>query len=180
MNENLFKKIKSEKVYKGIFFTIRKDTFKKQKIIIRKDFIESTEGVLILPITENGKLILIKQYRPNIGNIYEVPAGAIKRKETPLKAAKRELKEEAGFYANKWKLISKHLNSVYEMGYNYYFIAYELRETKKNPDKDECIKNTITVSPSKALKMIKNNNIPCLKSKAIIWNYLLNILYVKL
>jgi len=167
-----FTKINSEIVYTGDFFKIRKDRYKNNDVLIEKDFIETTEGVLILPIDKDGKIILIKQFRPNIGSIYEVPAGAINKSETPLQAAKRELKEEAGFIARKWKLVSKHLNSVYEIGFNYYFIASELTVTKNNPDSDENIDSIIKVSPKKALQMIQNNQIPCLRSKGIIWNYL--------
>ena len=172
MKKTNFAKITSEIVYTGEFFKIRKDRYKNNNVLIEKDFIEATEGVLILPIDKNDNIILIKQFRPNIGTIYEVPAGAIKRDETPLQAAKRELKEEAGFIAKKWKLVSKHLNSVYEIGFNYYFIASEITETKNNPDSDETIDSIIKVSPEKALQMIQNNQIPCLRSKGIIWNYL--------
>lgn len=174
MKKANFTKINSEIVYAGEFFKIRKDRYKNNDVLIEKDFIETTEGVLILPVDKNNKIILIKQFRPNIGTIYEVPAGAIKKNEAPLQAAKRELKEEAGFIAKKWKLVSKHLNSVYEIGFNYYFIASELTETKTSPDSDENIDNIIKVSPKKALQMIKNNQIPCLKSKGIIWNYLVH------
>lgn len=172
MIKSNLKKITSEIVYKGEFFKIRKDRYKNNNSLIEKDFIETTEGVLVLPITEDKQIILIRQYRPNIGNIYEVPAGAIKKNETPLQAAKRELKEEAGLVAKKWKLASKHLNSVYEIGFNYYYIATELKETKTNLDNDENINSIIKVTPKRALQMTKNNQIPCLKSKGIIWNYL--------
>lgn len=172
MKKTDFLKINSEIVYKGDFFKIRKDRYKNNNVLIEKDFIETTEGVLILPVDKNDKIILIKQFRPNIGAIYEVPAGAINKNETPLQAAKRELKEETGFIAKKWRLVSKHLNSVYEIGFNYYFIASELTKTKTNPDSDENIDSIIRVSPQKALQMIQNNQIPCLKSKGIIWNYL--------
>lgn len=122
MKKAIFAKINSEIVYKGEFFKIRKDRYKNNNVLITKDFIETTEGVLILPIDNRNKIVLIKQFRPNIGTIYEVPAGAINKNEMPLQAAKRELKEEAGFIAKKWKLVSKHLNSVYEIGFNYYLL----------------------------------------------------------
>lgn len=72
------------------------------KRIIREKIIKGkTDGsaVTILPITEEGKIILIMQPRvftkETVG--IELPAGYIESKETPLEAAQRELLEETGF-----------------------------------------------------------------------------------
>lgn len=56
------------------------------------------KAVGILAVTNDAKIILIRQFRPAIG-VYalEIPAGAIDDGESPEVAAKRELLEEAGF-----------------------------------------------------------------------------------
>ena len=55
------------------------------------------QGVAILPILDDGRIVLIRQYRPAVESaILEVPAGKIEEGEDILAAAARELHEEAG------------------------------------------------------------------------------------
>lgn len=54
-------------------------------------------GAGILPLSNDGKVALVKQFRyPYKEVIYEIPAGKIDKGETPLNAVKRELFEEVG------------------------------------------------------------------------------------
>jgi ADP-ribose pyrophosphatase len=56
--------------------------------------------VLVLAFDKKNRLMLEKQYRRGVDDfVYEVPAGAIDAGETPIEAAKRELKEETGYEA---------------------------------------------------------------------------------
>ena len=60
--------------------------------------IESPDGVLILPLTERGELILVWQFRPALGrHTLEFPSGSCGRSESPDEAASRELYEETGY-----------------------------------------------------------------------------------
>lgn len=55
------------------------------------------DGVICLPFTPDGDIIMVRQYRPNLGcDTIEIPAGAIERDETILEAAAREIEEESG------------------------------------------------------------------------------------
>jgi 8-oxo-dGTP pyrophosphatase MutT (NUDIX family) len=56
--------------------------------------------VVIVPVTDQGEIILIKQYRPPVDrHVVELPAGLIDMGETPEDAARRELIEETGYAA---------------------------------------------------------------------------------
>lgn len=56
-----------------------------------------TDAVMIVPIYNNGDLVLIKQFRPAINDyIYEFPAGLVDDNESIMEASRRELKEEVG------------------------------------------------------------------------------------
>ena len=67
--------------------------------------------VIVAAMTKDKKVIFISQYRPPVGKkVIEFPAGlvndlALKRKETLLMAAKRELLEEAGYRAKKMQTL---------------------------------------------------------------------------
>ncbi|PVZ70285.1 NUDIX hydrolase [Pelagibaculum spongiae] len=60
-------------------------------------------AVVILPLMPDGKILLLKQYRPAIGKwIYEVPAGTLEPDEDILQCAQRELIEETNHHATDW------------------------------------------------------------------------------
>lgn len=56
------------------------------------------DGIICLPLTPEGDLLLIRQYRPSLEKeTLEIPAGSIDRGETPADAAPREILEETGY-----------------------------------------------------------------------------------
>ena len=58
----------------------------------------------MMPVDERKRILLVRQYRlPARSILWELPAGNLDAGETPLQAAKRELKEETGYRAKKWK-----------------------------------------------------------------------------
>lgn len=62
---------------------------------------ESPDWVAVLPITEEGDVVLVEQYRHGLGRTSrELPAGVIDPGESPAAAARRELLEETGYIAN--------------------------------------------------------------------------------
>lgn len=64
------------------------------------------DSVSIIAQTENDKIILIRQYRPAIGDFtLEAPSGYIDGAESPEEAVKRELKEETGFICRSVELL---------------------------------------------------------------------------
>lgn len=55
------------------------------------------DGVAIVAVDGQDRLVLIRQYRYPIGGyVYELPAGLVEAGEDPVEAAKRELFEETG------------------------------------------------------------------------------------
>ena len=123
--EREIRETRQRTLHKTARFSIREDTvvYEDGRVEVH-EILQAPEGVLILPVTQDGRIILTKEYRHNHGWVYGVPMG---RKETsdssPLDAAKREIQEEVGLSATKWTHISTHHNGIHEEGLNYFFIA---------------------------------------------------------
>ncbi|CAN5303207.1 NUDIX hydrolase [soil metagenome] len=93
--------LSSEYICRHPFFTARKDKCEKPdgKIVDAYYVVELPETACALPITEEGDVVLIKQYRHPVGEvILELPGGFIDGKETAETAMQRELMEETGYH----------------------------------------------------------------------------------
>lgn len=65
--------------------------------------IEHKGAVCIAPVTEEGELLLVRQYRHAVREwTLELPAGRLEPGEAPETAARRELEEETGYRAQRW------------------------------------------------------------------------------
>lgn len=89
-------------IYQGPIFTVVKDLVELPdgKGEANRDLIFHQGAVALLPITKEGKLLLVKQYRKAIeATSYEIPAGKLEIGEDrdPKAAALRELEEETGY-----------------------------------------------------------------------------------
>jgi len=71
---------------------------------IRRAIVQHIGSAVMLAADEKKRVLLVRQYRlPARQYLWELPAGRLDPGETPLKAAKRELQEETGYRARKWK-----------------------------------------------------------------------------
>ncbi len=106
MQKNLiWKKFSSQIIYQDPWVKLRVDqVVKPDGKIGPYAFLEPHgPGVMIIPVTENGEVHLIRQFRyPTQMMSWEFPGGGSEGKNL-LAAAKRELWEETGFKAKKWK-----------------------------------------------------------------------------
>lgn len=96
-------------VFKGPVFSIDSGVMiEPGGVRARRDIIRHSGSVAVIPVHDDGRVILIRQYRCAFGvDMIELPAGRIDRGETPLQAARRELREEVGLGARKWERLVK-------------------------------------------------------------------------
>ncbi len=68
-----------------------------------REFIQHPGAVAVVPILDDGRLVMVRQYRYPVGRILlEWPAGKLERGEPVWPCAIRELKEETGYVAREW------------------------------------------------------------------------------
>jgi ADP-ribose pyrophosphatase len=87
-----------QKVFTGRVFTVQIETVTLPKGgEMRAEVVRHPGSVVIIPVTDGGEIMLVRQYRPAIGRwAWELPAGSLKEGEDPDKAAIRECHEEIG------------------------------------------------------------------------------------
>ncbi|MCL9779976.1 NUDIX hydrolase [Vibrio sp. S4M6] len=105
-------------------------------------------AAVILPITNSGDIVLVRQFRPSLRKwLLELPAGTLEENETTTECAMRELKEETGFTASNLVAIGQ----VTPMAgfcdeIQHLFVATELTHSSElNCDDDEVIE-VVTMS----------------------------------
>ena len=70
---------------------------------LKRLVLESVDWINVVALTEDGRSIMVEQYRFGIGTCtVETPGGMVDAGETPLQAAQRELKEETGYGGGRW------------------------------------------------------------------------------
>lgn len=97
--------LRSDLVYEGAVWNVRDDRVRYGDGEIRRQYVAHTGAVAILALDDDGRLLLIQQYRHPIRHRdWELPAGLLDvAGEEPLEAARRELAEEADLVAAHWE-----------------------------------------------------------------------------
>lgn len=100
--------VSSRNVFDGELLHVYQDKARLPdgKVKVR-EYITHPGAVVIIPLLDNGELILERQHRyPLHRDFYELPAGKIDQNEDPLSCAKRELLEETGYVADSWRYLA--------------------------------------------------------------------------
>ena len=111
-----------------------------------------------MPLTEQGEIIFVNQFRYALGKVtLEVPAGKLEKGEDPLECGRRELEEETGFKASEFVSLGYLYPSPgFANETTHIFLAWGLTEGAVNRDEDEFM-NVIELSPAEIYdKIIKN------------------------
>lgn len=96
-------------------------------------------GALAIPVTPDGKLVLVRQYRfAAQGRLLEFPAGTVEPNEDPATTIKREVEEETGYRAHQWQSLGKFfLAPGYSDEVIYAYLAQDLEKLESPPAQDE-------------------------------------------
>ena len=168
MYEDLIEiKESSENIFDGNLLHVRKDKVKLPNGgTAYREWIRHPGAAAVIPVTEDGQIILVRQYRYPIDEVtLEIPAGKLDMPgEDPLECAKRELSEETGYTAKEYKFFTKLATCVgfcNEVIYTY--AAQGLEPGKQHTDEDEFI-NVVKLPLSEAVAMVEDGRINDAKS----------------
>jgi ADP-ribose pyrophosphatase len=148
-------------LYSGKVFSLERHlVLDKTGKISPKDIVRHPGSAVILPVLDDGRIVLIRQYRVAIDtDVWELPAGTRDPKETFLQTARRELREETGYRALRWKKLVEYFPSPGFLNERMaIYLASGLRAGAAALEADEEI-STHPVSVEQALRMIQAGDI---------------------
>ena len=142
MYENLIeKKLSRTEIYDGkVLHVVCDDVLLPNGEAAIREFCIHVGAVCIIPITDDGKVLMERQFRYPHGRVfYEIPAGKLDYPgEDPLCAAKRELREETGAVAGKITFLGELDTSPALINEKIYmYMAEELSFVERELDDDE-------------------------------------------
>ena len=142
-----------------------------------REYCTHNGAVCVIPITSDGDVICVRQYRYAIGkHLLEIPAGKLDSiDENPDDAVRRELKEETGAISNKITFLGVYYGSPAILSEKIYmYLAEELSFGDCDPDDDEFLE-VIKIPLDELIEMVLSGEIEdgktqsaVLRAKAII------------
>ena len=165
----------SQVVYRGPVFWVTTDyVIEPGGVRVRRDVVRHSGSVVILAVDEHRShphVLLERQYRHAAGSyLWELPAGRIDKGENALAAAKRELLEETGYTASRWKRILKFYASPGFVAETMnLYLARGLRAGTAQPEADEMIQQRL-VPLSTAVRWVMRGTIRDAKTiSGVLW-----------
>ena len=130
-----------------------------------REWIDHPGAVCIVPILDNGDVLLIRQFRYGPREEFiEIPAGKIDKNEDPLKCGLRELEEETGYKSNKLTFLTNiHPAIGFSNEKMWMYLAEELELSKKKLDEDEFLE-LLPTPLEKALEWVFSGKITDVKT----------------
>jgi len=167
--------VSSRTVYRGPVFSVTTDHVEEPGgVRARRDVIHHSGSVVVLAVDDSGatpRVLLERQYRHAATDyLWELPAGRIDPGEQELQAAKRELLEETGYTAAKWRRILKFYASPGFVAETMaVYLATGLRKGEAQPEDDEVIYLRMVPLPA-AVRMVIRGTIRDAKTiSSVLW-----------
>ena len=167
-------RLKRTEIAKGAILTYYHDTVKiPNGHICEFDFLGHQGAAAVLPVREDGKLLLVRQYRNALDRFtLEIPAGGLEGPQEPTReAAARELTEETGFVAGKIDFLLSTVSAVAYCNEKIdIYLARDLQKSERHLDADEYI-NVEAWEVDDLLELCYNGTLQDAKTVAAVMAY---------
>jgi ADP-ribose diphosphatase len=153
--------VRSTRIYQGKAVILTVDEIVEPGgVAVRREVVHHPGSVVVLPRFSDGSLLLVRQYRHAAGRfLWELVAGTLEPGEKPARAARRELKEESGYRARRWKHLFNFFPSPGILDEKMrLFEARGLKLEKASPEPDERI-SVRRFSPAQLRRMLASGKI---------------------
>ena len=161
-----------ESVFRGQYLRIRVDTVALPNgEMASREIVEHPGASAVLPLTADGRVVLVRQYRYPIDAItLEIPAGKLDPGEDVTAAARRELREETGCEADALIYLGRiHSAPGFTNEVLHLFAARDFRRGPAGNEPDEFVE-TVEVAYDDALAMVQRGEITDAKTIAtLLW-----------
>ncbi|MFN3404701.1 MAG: NUDIX domain-containing protein [Cytophagaceae bacterium] len=141
LNHNPWKTLSSKTIYDNPWINVREDQ------VLNPSGGKGIYGVVsfknlaigVVPVDSHGNTYLVGQYRYTLNEYsWEIPEGGGDPNVDPVESAKRELKEETGFEAEKWEFIGRiHTSNSVTSEVGYLYLATDLKAGESSPEETE-------------------------------------------
>jgi len=144
-SNNLARVLSSRVTYRGPVFSVTSEEVREPSgVTVHRDVVRHSGSVVIMAVDESGpqpRVLLVRQYRHAAQQyLWELCAGRIDQGESELGAAKRELLEETGYSARRWKrILTFYASPGFVAETMSIYLAQELRSGAAHPEEDEVI-----------------------------------------
>ncbi len=159
--------LESTSIFSGRIINVRVDRVALPNgYISTREIVEHSEAVAIVPLDENGDVLLVRQYRLACEDaLLEIPAGGMDADDKePLAAAQREMQEEIGYKAERMEYLSGfYVAPGYCNEYIHLFLATGLTPSRLDADLDEAVE-VVQMPLIEALGLISTGDIHDAKS----------------
>lgn len=165
-----WKCLKSDIVYDSRYFRVKKDAVKLPNGEEKEwTYWDSNDSAMVIAMTENKKLIMIKQYRYLVGSsVIEFPSGHINEEENIEIGACREFAEETGYICTNLKKLGEFYETYGQLNrkIHIYFTDNVQKASNKYYNSDEIKEDikVVLVGFDKAVEMTLNNKIVAMGS----------------
>ena len=174
-NRSKARLVSSKVVYRGPVFWVTTDhVIEPGGIKVRRDLIHHSGSIVVLAVDDSGPtplVLLERQYRHAAKDyLWELPAGRIDPGEQELQAAKRELIEETGYRAARWRSILKFYASPGFVAETMsVFLATGLRAGEAEPEDDEIIHTEMIPLPAVVDMIVKGKIHDAKTISSVLW-----------
>jgi 8-oxo-dGTP pyrophosphatase MutT (NUDIX family) len=119
------------------------------------------KAIGVIPVDHDGNTWLVGQFRYTLNEFHwEIPEGGAPLNESPLEAAKRELKEETGLIAKKWSQVARlHTSNSVTDEEGFVFLAEDLELGENQLEETEADLKVLKLPLKQAIEMVKQGKI---------------------